>query len=151
MTRENIKRNSKCTHTWKRAMHLLLQSYTHTHNLLAPFPVLRRFKVLSFLCKCIYIPLRAAIPLAVPVIMGQWGEDHLLFHVWVHRSAFSVAYATSETLSKNRRWSVQIQLKQRSRGRQGLISPVWTCRLGNETEGNEFNCIYLWINHLTQV
>lgn len=129
-------------------------THTHTHTQMI---YLHHSQCLGdlrfFLCKCISIPLHGAIPLAkaAPVIVAKWREDYLLFHVWVHNSASPVAYSTLETLSKRRRWSLGIQLKQWSRDRQGLISPVWSCRLGSETEGNGFSCIYLWFNHLTQV
>jgi len=45
------------------------------------------------------------------------------------------------TVDSNNRWG---------RDRQGLISPVWCCRLGSETKGNLFTCIYLWFNQWVQ-
>lgn len=37
------------------------------------------------------------------------------------------------------------------RGRQGLITPVCNFRLGSESEGSLFTCIYLWFNQWARV
>lgn len=62
-----------------------------------------------------------------------------------------VAICYLRNLDKERGWSLWIQAKQWGRGRQGLISPVWRFRLGSETKGNLFTCIYLWFNQWAQV